>query len=279
MLNQLFLQSIIKIVKKFSAIIFVVLLFPIIVYTSEAINGLKVEKRFTSSIFTQKNTKAFTIILSHGSSGLWKHNFMWKDRLLKKKYNVVLIDHHKEKGIKPHVGKRDYNDFPEERVKDVLKLSRWIKKQKWNKGKIGVIGFSYGGAGTNLLANNLEIENMKEFKKNDKSLFGAIVSYYPGCGLAGGSIPQSSYVPILIHIAEKDELVMPYLNCVEPINNSNLTIYKYPEAQHSFDVDIPGFKYEGIIISTGRKFTNIGHKESRELSIKRTLNFLKEKLN
>ena len=72
---------------------------------------------------------------------------------------------------------------------------------------------------------------------------------------------------------------MPYLNYVEPINNSNLTIYKYPESQNSFDVDIPGFKYEGIIISTGRKFTNVGHKESRELSIKRTFNFLKEKFN
>ena len=54
-------------------------------------------------------------------------------------------------------------------------------------------------------------------------------------------------------------MVAPYLNCVEPINNSNLTIYKYPEAQHSFDVDIPGFKYEGTILATGRKFTNIGH--------------------
>ena len=65
---------------------------------------------------------------------------------------------------------------------------------------------------------------MREFKKKDKKLFGAVVSYYPGCGLAGGSIPQSSYVPIIIHIAEKDELVTPYLNCVEPINNSNLTL-------------------------------------------------------
>ena len=62
-------------------------------------------------------------------------------------------------------------------------------------------------------------------------------------------------------------------------NNLNLIIYKYPEAQHSFDVDIPGFKYEGIILATGRKFTNVGHKESRELSIKRTLKFLKAKLN
>jgi dienelactone hydrolase len=260
-------------------IILSLFLHPVIVYSTDMKSGLKIKKRFTSNIFIKQNTKASTIILSHGSSGIWKHTFMWKDRLLEEGYNVVIIDHHKEKGIKPHVGKRDYKDFPEERVKDLLKLSRWVKNQKWNKGKIGVIGFSYGGAGTNLLANNLELEIMKEFKKKDKKLFGAIVSYYPGCGLAGGSIPHSSYVPIIIHIAEKDELVTPYLNCVEPMSNSNLTIYKYPEAEHSFDVDIPGFKYEGTILATGRKFTNVGHKESRELSIKRTLKFLKERLN
>tara|TARA_B100001027_G_scaffold210909_1_gene178543 strand:+ start:56 stop:859 length:804 start_codon:yes stop_codon:yes gene_type:complete len=248
-------------------------------FSFEIKSGFKVKKRFTSEVFIQKEDKANTIILSHGSGGVWKHIYMWKDRLLKEGYNVVIIDHHNEKGIKSHVGRRDYKDFPEERVKDILSLSRWIKKQKWNKNKIGIIGFSYGGAGTNLLANDLELQIMKEFKKKDKKLFGAVVSYYPGCGLAGGSIPQSSYVPIIIHIAEKDELVTPYLNCVEPINNSNLIIYKYPEAQHSFDVDIPGFKYEGIIFATGRKFTNVGHKESRELSIKRTLKFLKVKLN
>ena len=254
-------------------------LFTTISFGFEVKNSFTVKKRFTSEVFLQKNNKDSTIILSHGSGGVWKHTYMWKDRLLNEGYNVVIIDHHKEKGIKPHVGRRDYKDFPEERVKDILKLSRWIKKQKWNKNKIGVIGFSYGGAGTNLLANDLELEIMKEFKNKDKKIFGAVVSYYPGCGLAGGSIPHSSYVPILIHIAEKDELVAPYLYCEEPLNNSNLTIYKYPEAQHSFDVDIPGFKYEGTIQATGRKYTNVGHKESRDLSIKRTLKFLKEKLN
>ena len=130
--------------------------------------GLFVKERFSSSLFIIKDAKASTVILSHGSGGVWKHTYMWKDRLINQGYNVVIIDHHKEKGIKPHVGKRDYKDFPEERVKDLLKLSRWIKKQKWNKKKIGVIGFSYGGAGTNLLANNLELEIMKGFKKKDK---------------------------------------------------------------------------------------------------------------
>ena len=57
---------------------------------------------------------------------------------------------------------------------------------------------------------------------------------------------------------------------------SVLKNYVRPEIDDSFDVDIPGFKYEGVILATGRKFTNIGHKDSRELSIERTLKFLKE---
>ena len=96
--------------------------------------SLKVKKRFSSNSFIIKDYKASTVILSHGSGGVWKHTYMWKDRLNNQGYNVVIIDHHKEKGVKPHVGRRDYKDFPEERVKDLLKLSRWIKKQKWNKG-------------------------------------------------------------------------------------------------------------------------------------------------
>lgn len=108
-------------------IILSLFLHPVIVYSTDMKSGLKIKKRFTSNIFIKQNTKASTIILSHGSSGIWKHTFMWKDRLLEEGYNVVIIDHHKEKGIKPHVGKRDYKDFPEERVKDLLKLSRWVK--------------------------------------------------------------------------------------------------------------------------------------------------------
>ena len=98
--------------KKVLAILILGFLYSVIAYGSDTTSGFKVKKRFTSDVFIQKNTKASTIILSHGSGGIWKHSFMWKDRLVKQGYNVVLINHHKEKGIKPHVGRRDYKDFP-----------------------------------------------------------------------------------------------------------------------------------------------------------------------
>ena len=102
----------------------------------DQINGFKVKNLFSSKLFLIDTAKAPTIILSHGSGGIWKHIYMWKDRLNKNGFNVVIVDHHTEKKIKPHVGMRNYKDFPEERIKDLLKLSRRIKKQKWNKNKI-----------------------------------------------------------------------------------------------------------------------------------------------
>ena len=65
--------------------------------------GLLVKDRFSSNLFLIKDTNAPTVILSHGSGGVWKHTYMWKDRLINQGYHVVIIDHHKEKGIKPHV--------------------------------------------------------------------------------------------------------------------------------------------------------------------------------
>ena len=65
--------------------------------------SLKVKERFSSNSFIIKDYKASTVILSHGSGGVWKHTYMWKDRLNNQGYNVVIIDHHKEKGIKPYV--------------------------------------------------------------------------------------------------------------------------------------------------------------------------------
>ena len=78
--------------KKVLAILILGFLYSVIAYGSDTTSGFKVTKRFTSDVFIQKNTKASTIILSHGSGGIWKHSFMWKDRLVKQGYNVVLIN-------------------------------------------------------------------------------------------------------------------------------------------------------------------------------------------
>ncbi len=56
-----------------------------------------------------------TVILSHGSGGLWKHQRNWAASLIEAGYNVAMIDNFTEKGVEPHVSKVDIRTVPEER--------------------------------------------------------------------------------------------------------------------------------------------------------------------
>ena len=127
-------------------------------------DGFKVKGQFSSQLYLVKEKSAFTIILSHGGGGKWKHQELWAKYLNNEGYNVVIIDHFKEKGVMGHVGKVNPLTIPEERVKDLVKLSRWVSKQSWNNGKLGVIGFSQGGSGVNLLGNTREVKKIKGVK-------------------------------------------------------------------------------------------------------------------
>lgn len=96
--------------------------------------------------------------------------------------------------------------LPSERVEYLVAVVRWISTQDWNKGKLGVVGFSQGASGVNLLANTKEIKRIPEIKPSDLHLFGAVVSYYPGCSIAGGAPPDFPYLSVIVHIAMNDRL-------------------------------------------------------------------------
>ena len=67
-------------------------------------NGFKVKGQFSSQLYLIKLQSASTIILSHGGGGKWKHQELWAKYLNDEGYNVVIIDHFKEKGVMGHVG-------------------------------------------------------------------------------------------------------------------------------------------------------------------------------
>ena len=62
-------------------------------------NGFKVKGQFSSQLYLVKQQSASTIILSHGGGGKWKHQELWAKYLSDEGYNVVIIDHFKEKGV------------------------------------------------------------------------------------------------------------------------------------------------------------------------------------
>ncbi len=236
--------------------------------------GLVVNGRLSSEIHFAGKRPTSTVILSHGSGGVWKHQLNWADSLNGQGYNVVILDHFTQKGVKPHTGKVDIKTIPEERVKDILALSKWINSQEWHDGKIGVIGFSQGGSGVNLLANTRMLKNLKLAADYDLGVFGALVSYYPGCGIPLGGTPDLPYVPIQLHLGELDGLAEVMWCETGFRKNENLEIFIYPEAHHSFDVEVKDWKKVGFIPATGRMWEAKLNPEANELSRKRVFRHL-----
>ena len=237
-------------------------------------DGLVVNGRLSSKIHFAGKRPTSTVILSHGSGGVWKHQLNWADSLTGQGYNVVILDHFTQKGVKPHTGRVDIKTIPEERVKDILALSEWINSQEWHDGKIGVIGFSQGGSGVNLLANTRMLKNLKLAADYDLGVFGALVSYYPGCGIPLGGTPDLPYVPIQLHLGELDGLAEVMWCETGFRKNENLEIFIYPEAHHSFDVEVKDWKKVGFIPATGRMWEAKLNPEANELSRKRVFRHL-----
>ena len=224
--------------------------------------------RFSIEVQLAGPAPAPTVILSHGSGGLWKHQRNWAASLIEAGYNVAMIDHFTEKGVEPHVSKVDIRTVPEERVKDMLATASWVMAQQWHKGKLGVIGFSQGGSGVNLLANTRMLKNLKAAEGYNLSIFGALVSYYPGCGIPFGGTPDLPYVPIQLHLGKLDALAEVMWCETGFRKNENLEIFIYPNAHHSFDVEVKDWKKIGFIPATGRmweaKIDPEANKKSRE---------------
>lgn len=244
----------------------------------ELINGLAIDGQLSTELLLVKGDPRPTVILSHGGGGRWEHQTRWGRTLNDIGFNVVIIDHFTAKGVTPHVGKVNPRTLPVERVKDLVAVASWVSQQSWNKGKTGVIGFSQGGSGVNLLANTREVKRISSIHPSDLALFGAVVSYYPGCGISGGTPPDLPYLPAMVHLAMNDGLADPFWCTSGYRKNENLTIYKYNDAPHSFDVEVPGWKKTGVIPAVNRVWVAERHEPSNALSRERTLAFLSQHL-
>lgn len=108
---------------------------------------------------------------------------------------------------------------------DFIAAFDWLKQLPESNGKVGVIGFCYGGSIANLLATRLPD-------------LAAAVPFY-------GSAPPLEAVPaikspLLIHFAEQDERVNaswpPYEQALKA-SNIPYQAYIYPGTQHGFNND------------------------------------------
>jgi carboxymethylenebutenolidase len=134
---------------------------------------------------------------------------------------------------------------------DFIAAAGYLKKHEASTGKLGVVGFCFGGYVSNMLA------------ATAPELIDAAVPFYGTP--AKGDLVTNVKGPIMIHFAENDKRVnatWPDYEAILSANNVNYTAHFYPSTQHGFHND-----------STSRY-----DPKAAELAWSRTLAFFKQHL-
>ena len=138
-----------------------------------------------------------------------------------------------------------------EMLEDFIAAFEYLKNHDMCTGRVGVVGFCFGGWISNMMAANVQD-------------LAASVPFY------GGQAPLDKVpdiqAPLLLHYAELDKRVnegWPAYEAALKEHNKEYQAYIYPETNHGFHND-----------STGRY-----DKEAAQLAWQRTVDFFKEKLN
>ena len=143
--------------------------------------------------------------------------------------------------------KRDKNEM----LEDFIAAYYYLRSLKDCNGKVGVVGFCFGGGIANMMA--VRIPDL-----------AAAVPFY-GAQPAAGEVPKIT-APLLLHYAGLDTRVnegWPAYEAALKANGKEYTAYIYPNVNHGFHND-----------STPRY-----DKAAAELAWKRTIDFFNEKLN
>ena len=127
----------------------------------------------------------------------------------------------------------------------------FLKSHPESTGKVGAVGFCFGGLMVNrLAASSPELD--------------AGVAYY-GRQVPADQVPNIK-APLMLHYAENDDGVNAGIAAYEAAlkaNNKKYTLHIYPGTQHAFFNDLGAARY---------------NKEAADLSWQRTLAFFKEQL-
>jgi carboxymethylenebutenolidase len=136
-------------------------------------------------------------------------------------------------------------------LEDFIAAFEYLKVHRECTGKVGVVGFCFGGW----------ISNMMAVKVPD---LAAAVPFYGGQP-SSDQVPQIQ-APLMLHFGELDKRVnegWPAYEQALKDNNKEYQAFMYPQANHGFHNDTTG-RYD---------------KEAAELAWNRTIDFFKQKLS
>ena len=136
-------------------------------------------------------------------------------------------------------------------TKDFVAAVKYLKTRPLSSGKVGVVGFCWGGA----MANQVAVYSPD---------LVAAIPYY-GAAPAPEDVPKIK-ASLLLHFAGIDERInagIPAFEAALKAASVNYKIYVYEGAQHAFNNDMAPARY---------------NKDVAQLAWQRTIAFLKEKL-
>jgi len=139
----------------------------------------------------------------------------------------------------------------EKNTKNFVAAGKYLKTHPLSNGKVGVVGFCWGGA----MANQVAVHSPDVV---------AVIPYY-GAAPAGEDVPKIK-ASLLFHYAGMDERInagIPAFEAALKAASKDYRLYMYEGAQHAFNNDTAPTRY---------------NKDAAQLAWQRTIAFLKEKL-
>lgn len=197
-------------------------------------------------LFRPKGDGQFpTVILMHGCGG-WQTAVRttltsYAKYLVANGFAVLNLDSfgpRRNSGGQVCASYKKLKDAREYRTADAFDAMKYLKKQEFvDPNNIFLMGQSNGGSVAINVANS----------KQSEPHFRAVVAYYPWCGTFGtNKVDLSS--PLLVLGGDKDDWVPPHGCKKVRSSGEELRVTIYPEAPHSFDINILQQRYMGKLI-------------------------------
>jgi len=207
-----------------------------------------------AKVFKPKGAGPFpAVVLMHGCGG-WQPAVKYSlqthaEYLVRHGYVVLSLDSfgpRRNSGGKVCASYKELRDARRYRSHDAFDAKEYLQSLDYvNADNIFLMGQSNGGS----VAINVAKADAADKYGNDTDAtpFRGVVAYYPWCGTFGGSKVSLS-APLMVFGGAKDDWVPPQACTKVKAKGADLKVKVYPEAAHSFDLEIMKQRYNGKLV-------------------------------